>query len=1296
VALAAASAASAVFIAQASAQNNPSNEVVISTAGSTALKNWFVAKTTTFTDVQPGTTITIGGTTYPPSSDGGASYWNTGSSYQLAPKTGVSKSGTSTDASPAIQFVYHESGSVEGILELANDQLYTNSDYAPSTGIASTSIPYVTANIDRNPEGGNAVWLNYNQLGNSGTTPGATFNATSGASVSGTPLSLGNFYAPGVGQATTPGATTIWVPGSSSNPTPDFNQTGANVNGGQNAVQVALSDALPQQVFKNDYGNQTNAYTPVGGTATMQVGASNSSFNSNPLDLGYGSGNSSLVVGSLGTPGFRATYQSPSSLIPSPTAQNPRAPQGTDFGTGPWSSGSVALGGIGNLNSQLTAVTATAFVANPGTGLSQLDRTDADWLEMTSRLANGASFNMTTRDVNSGTRDVSSLDTGVDPTWSTGVNDDGNGNLPNAANTALFDQASIGPAMRFSNKTAGGAELRPTVQDNRMSVGTLSINDAGSHDTQGIANPVRVLAYSDSTDGSSPYVSPDYATISNGTYVIYQNEQVVTLKNMSSAAAYNDSYVYTAANGAQLINGTVQGDDSSGDVVTLLNQTANSVSTALSSTSPADSADGLLQQGYLVPQLMAVEKNLNGQGLINGTAGQIDTGHIQSQTNPNYNGTLFGDYADSSYTSALPDLTTQEPTTGNGSTYGGGEGQYAATNHLYNSTGGAATAITTNNYIFGNFNQNGDRDFNAVKSALNADEALIQADRAVSASYPGSEFTSEGDNNESWNGTLVAGGTNGISNNTTVDYTDALGVMHTNLTKGDLIVMGDYNGDGHFDGSDLRSMAMGVALSDNTSTDRLSTDTVENGVLDKNAAMNYLNSALNNTGAVASDLYIRQTAAAVLETATPSTPIPAGATAVTNRVSGTAENDPVSGNALFTYDPNGVNAFNTADVNDDGTIDFNDAVLVDQETAAEGGAGANYQNIDDQTSATMQAPVTGNIVPLNLVAVEQIDGESHVTQADVNVIDSQFVGSGTTNWYGFNLQKTGASTIAWERTGGQVNVYAGASFEISAGTVQIGSPSVSGTIDPFSGTGPTAGNHVAVTLDHGGKLVLASDPVTYTVAGLSIDTSSNSVMDLGDNTMIVNYGASDPLATIQGYIKVGFNGGSWNGPGVLSSVVAAANAVPNGPTYGIGFADGNDQINGHSIVAGLSSGQIELKYTLLGDANLDGTVNGSDFSILAANFGLGYTNWDQGNFLFTPTINGADFAALAHNFGLGASYPGGGGGGPDVTPAEITALDAFAAANGLAAPNFANVPEPATASLAILAGAGLLARRRRR
>jgi hypothetical protein len=110
-----------------------------------------------------------------------------------------------------------------------------------------------------------------------------------------------------------------------------------------------------------------------------------------------------------------------------------------------------------------------------------------------------------------------------------------------------------------------------------------------------------------------------------------------------------------------------------------------------------------------------------------------------------------------------------------------------------------------------------------------------------------------------------------------------------------------------------------------------------------------------------------------------------------------------------------------------------------------------------------------------------------------------------------------------------------------------------------------------------------------------------------------------------------------------------------------------------------------VAYTLLGDANLDGLVNGSDFLILAANFNQSVNGWDQGDFFYDGLVNAADFNALAENFNEGVSGAASAG--------DVAALDAFAAANGI---SLANVPEPASMGLLTFGSVGLLARRRRR
>jgi len=434
---------------------------------------------------------------------------------------------------------------------------------------------------------------------------------------------------------------------------------------------------------------------------------------------------------------------------------------------------------------------------------------------------------------------------------------------------------------------------------------------------------------------------------------------------------------------------------------------------------------------------------------------------------------------------------------------------------------------------------------------------------------------------------------------------------------------------------------------------------------------------------------------------------------------------------------NGLQFNPAADMNGEGVNDVNDWLLFDQELQQNNQlsqSNANYVSaatlsnfnaaspdvtvpVPAGTSYNLQVPVsTATLGPAALGAGSTLTvsgptsntpytltlGTTSISGSATIVASNAGAAAGVLNLGALNdggvataLQFSGNGTINLNTAG---NLSGATIVSINAGTtVRINANSALGTngvavtnnglfvvaanqtIGGISGAGAlTIGNGTTAN-----TLKLAPNSPASSVGSLLI--VGTSALDIGNNQLFINYGSgSDPMSAIYAYLKLGFNGGQWNGPGIISS---SAQTPTNGLQYSIGWADGND---GTHAVGGLSSGQIELKYTLLGDANLDGVVNGSDFSILAANFGQGFTNWDQGNFLYTSAVNGSDFSALAANFGQGDS-----GASVSMSPADVAGLDAFAAANGLPMPTVVAVPQPASMSLLALGGVGMLARRRR-
>jgi hypothetical protein len=347
---------------------------------------------------------------------------------------------------------------------------------------------------------------------------------------------------------------------------------------------------------------------------------------------------------------------------------------------------------------------------------------------------------------------------------------------------------------------------------------------------------------------------------------------------------------------------------------------------------------------------------------------------------------------------------------------------------------------------------------------------------------------------------------------------------------------------------------------------------------------------------------------------------------------------------------------------------------------------------------------------LNNQGLYQISGG-----AEVGVIangDPLFVNSGT-------IQKIGVGTATIDDG---VPIQNTGTVEVDAGTLQIGSTytgTINGTLtvlaggeldlqNTFSQPAPILNNGKlsvsgtgsmgkltgtgTLAVQYGATLTLSPKSGTSQQGGLSIDPAGT--LDINDNTLVINYGVGNPspVATIGGYIGLGYNGGTFTGVGIISSMVAAVNAKDRDPTlFAIGYADGSDvAVAGRK---GFAPGTVVIEPAIVGDANLDGVVNFTDFQLLAANFNRTGTTWDEADFNYSGKTNFTDFQLLAANFNDSTS----------LDAAEFGAMNQVALSNGFRmTPNadglgfgFTAVPGPVMGPLLVILGAGVLKRRRR-
>jgi hypothetical protein len=226
---------------------------------------------------------------------------------------------------------------------------------------------------------------------------------------------------------------------------------------------------------------------------------------------------------------------------------------------------------------------------------------------------------------------------------------------------------------------------------------------------------------------------------------------------------------------------------------------------------------------------------------------------------------------------------------------------------------------------------------------------------------------------------------------------------------------------------------------------------------------------------------------------------------------------------------------------------------------------------------------------------------------------------------------------------GVVQFNAGAgnnSLLIESGAIRLDSAAPDGVLNT---TIANQGRLTTTSLQQNGLLLAGANSRATVLPGgatsvlTSLNLADGAVFDITDNALVLDYSGPSPVADISAKLLAGCGGpglgsGTWTGTGITSSTAAAANAA-NPELQSIGFAENAAlPLGAYTAFRGqaVDDTAILIAYTRTADANLDGSVNDDDVTILGATYAPGVSQpaWALGDFDFNGFVDDDDVTLL--------------------------------------------------------------------